>query len=228
MGADPEVARYWNSEIFLFPVLKELLADPAVLDHKYDFYGGQAVNQVFAEAVVPCRSVLRVRPVPGLRERPHPGRAFAPRSVATARWPTPSTACRTPSSSTRPTRATPSATLTDAGGALRAGAFRFSLIRRPEDRGRAWLAASRIRRRVGSASASARRPTSSCCPSCCSSSPSSSFRWSTLSRLSVYKTTLVGGTRFVGARQFRQGLRRSEVLGRRGDAAASSARCRSR
>ena len=31
-------------------MLKEVLADPAVLDHKYDFYGGQAVNQIFAEA----------------------------------------------------------------------------------------------------------------------------------------------------------------------------------
>jgi multiple sugar transport system substrate-binding protein len=50
MGADPEVARYWNSEIFLFPVVKEVLEDPAVLDLKYDFYGGQAVNQIFAEA----------------------------------------------------------------------------------------------------------------------------------------------------------------------------------
>jgi multiple sugar transport system substrate-binding protein len=50
MGADPEVARYWNSEIFLFPVLKELLADPAVIDHPYDFYGGQEVNKVFAES----------------------------------------------------------------------------------------------------------------------------------------------------------------------------------
>ena len=50
MGADPEVARYWNAEIFLFPVVKEVLADPAVLDLKYDFYGGQPVNQVFAEA----------------------------------------------------------------------------------------------------------------------------------------------------------------------------------
>ncbi|MFO1143892.1 MAG: extracellular solute-binding protein [Amaricoccus sp.] len=50
MGADPTVARFWNSDIFLFPVLKEVLADPAVLDHKYDFYGGQPVNQIFAES----------------------------------------------------------------------------------------------------------------------------------------------------------------------------------
>ena len=50
MGADLEVAKYWNTEIFLFPVVKEVLADPAVLDHKYDFYGGQAVNQIFADA----------------------------------------------------------------------------------------------------------------------------------------------------------------------------------
>ncbi len=50
MGGDPEVAQYFNSEIFFFPVLKALLTDPTVLDRKYDFYGGQQVNKVFAEA----------------------------------------------------------------------------------------------------------------------------------------------------------------------------------
>ena len=33
--------------------------------------------------------------------------------------------------------------------------------------------------------------------------------------LSVYKTTLVGGTRFVGHGELPQGLRRPQVLGRR-------------
>ncbi len=50
MGGNLEVAKYWNEEIFLFPVVKDVLNDPAVLDHKYDFYGGQQVNKIFAEA----------------------------------------------------------------------------------------------------------------------------------------------------------------------------------
>ncbi len=50
MGGDPDAARYWNAKQFLFPVLKEILADPEVIGHKYDFYGGQAVNEIFAEA----------------------------------------------------------------------------------------------------------------------------------------------------------------------------------
>ena len=45
MGGDLEVAKYWNTEIFLFPVVKEVFADPADPGSQYDFYGGQAVNQ---------------------------------------------------------------------------------------------------------------------------------------------------------------------------------------
>jgi multiple sugar transport system substrate-binding protein len=47
---DETAARFWNQKEFLFPVLKSLLADTALMGTKYDFYGGQAVNEVFAEA----------------------------------------------------------------------------------------------------------------------------------------------------------------------------------
>lgn len=48
MGSDPEAARLWNTKQFLFPVLKELIDDKELMGHKYDFYGGQAVNEIFA------------------------------------------------------------------------------------------------------------------------------------------------------------------------------------
>lgn len=48
LTTDPEVARKWNTEAYLFPVLKSLLADKDLMGHKYDFYGGQAVNEIFA------------------------------------------------------------------------------------------------------------------------------------------------------------------------------------
>jgi multiple sugar transport system substrate-binding protein len=50
LGGDPEVGKYWNQKGFLFPVQKALLADKELMGHKYDFYGGQAVNEIFAEA----------------------------------------------------------------------------------------------------------------------------------------------------------------------------------
>jgi multiple sugar transport system substrate-binding protein len=50
MATDPVGSRMWNTEQFLFPVLKGLLDDKELMGHKYDFYGGQAVNEVFAEA----------------------------------------------------------------------------------------------------------------------------------------------------------------------------------
>jgi multiple sugar transport system substrate-binding protein len=50
MGSDPDTAKFWNQKEFLFPVLKELLDDKELMGTKYDFYGGQAVNQVFVEA----------------------------------------------------------------------------------------------------------------------------------------------------------------------------------
>lgn len=50
MGGNPDTAKFWNQKEFLFPVLKEVLADPAVLETKFEFYGGQQVNKIFAEA----------------------------------------------------------------------------------------------------------------------------------------------------------------------------------
>ena len=50
MGSNIDAAKFWNQKEFLFPVLKEVLADPAVLEHKFEFYGGQQVNKIFAEA----------------------------------------------------------------------------------------------------------------------------------------------------------------------------------
>jgi multiple sugar transport system substrate-binding protein len=46
---DPTSARYWNQKQYLFPTQKALIADPALMGTKYDFYGGQAVNEVFAK-----------------------------------------------------------------------------------------------------------------------------------------------------------------------------------
>jgi multiple sugar transport system substrate-binding protein len=46
----------WNTEQYLFPVLKGLLEDKALMGTPYEFYGGQAVNEVFvksASAVAP-------------------------------------------------------------------------------------------------------------------------------------------------------------------------------
>ncbi|MCX5478056.1 extracellular solute-binding protein [Kaistia geumhonensis] len=48
LTTDPEVSRKWNTEAYLFPVLKSLLSDKDLMGHKYDFYGGQAVNEIFA------------------------------------------------------------------------------------------------------------------------------------------------------------------------------------
>ena len=75
MGADPEVARYWNSEIFLFPVLKEVLADPAVARPQVRLLRRPAGQPDLRRILVARRSELRVRAVPGLCEHPHPGRA---------------------------------------------------------------------------------------------------------------------------------------------------------
>jgi multiple sugar transport system substrate-binding protein len=50
MGGDPEAGRYWNTKQFLFPVQKALIEDKELMGTKYDFYGGQAVNEIFAEA----------------------------------------------------------------------------------------------------------------------------------------------------------------------------------
>jgi multiple sugar transport system substrate-binding protein len=50
MATDNEATRQYNTKQFLFPVRKELLTDAALMGTKSDFYGGQAVNEVFADA----------------------------------------------------------------------------------------------------------------------------------------------------------------------------------
>ena len=50
MGGNPDTAKFWTQKEFLFPVLKAVLADPAVLETKFEFYGGQQVNKIVAEA----------------------------------------------------------------------------------------------------------------------------------------------------------------------------------
>jgi len=50
MGGDPDAGKFWNTKEFLFPVQKALIEDKELMGTKYDFYGGQAVNEVFAAA----------------------------------------------------------------------------------------------------------------------------------------------------------------------------------
>lgn len=47
---DPKAAKSYTTDQFLFPVLNSLLESPEFTGLKSDFYGGQAVNAVFAEA----------------------------------------------------------------------------------------------------------------------------------------------------------------------------------
>lgn len=49
INTDPESARMLATEQFLYPVTTDVLNDPEFLAAKPDFYGGQQVNQVFAE-----------------------------------------------------------------------------------------------------------------------------------------------------------------------------------
>jgi multiple sugar transport system substrate-binding protein len=49
INSDPESTKMMATEQFLFPATKALLADPAFAQQKPEFYGGQTVNQTFAE-----------------------------------------------------------------------------------------------------------------------------------------------------------------------------------
>jgi multiple sugar transport system substrate-binding protein len=49
INSDPESTKMMATEQFLFPATKALLSDPAFAQQKPDFYGGQTVNQMFAE-----------------------------------------------------------------------------------------------------------------------------------------------------------------------------------
>ncbi|SEG99987.1 multiple sugar transport system substrate-binding protein [Nonomuraea solani] len=48
LNTDPESTTMMANEQFLFPPTKALLSDKSFVDRKPEFYGGQAVNQVFA------------------------------------------------------------------------------------------------------------------------------------------------------------------------------------
>jgi multiple sugar transport system substrate-binding protein len=49
LNTDPQTTTMFNSVQNFFPATKALLADPAFLGQKSDFFGGQGVNQVFAD-----------------------------------------------------------------------------------------------------------------------------------------------------------------------------------
>ncbi|MBB5802923.1 multiple sugar transport system substrate-binding protein [Saccharothrix ecbatanensis] len=50
LNSDPEGAASLNADVRLFPATKALLEDPAFREQPAPFFGGQPVNQVFAEA----------------------------------------------------------------------------------------------------------------------------------------------------------------------------------
>ncbi|HEX6358303.1 ABC transporter substrate-binding protein [Actinophytocola sp.] len=49
LNSDPESAKMFATKQFLYPPTKALLTDPSFVDEPLDFYGGQAVNKVFAD-----------------------------------------------------------------------------------------------------------------------------------------------------------------------------------
>jgi multiple sugar transport system substrate-binding protein len=49
LNTDPASTKAFATEQFLFPATKALLSDPSFTQQKPDFYGGQTVNQMFAE-----------------------------------------------------------------------------------------------------------------------------------------------------------------------------------
>jgi multiple sugar transport system substrate-binding protein len=49
LNTDPDTTKLFASKQFLFPSTKALLTDPTFTGDKPDFYGGQQVNQVFAD-----------------------------------------------------------------------------------------------------------------------------------------------------------------------------------
>ena len=49
INTDKQSALKFATKQFLFPAMNEILTDPAFVDQKSDFYGGQKVNEMFAE-----------------------------------------------------------------------------------------------------------------------------------------------------------------------------------
>jgi multiple sugar transport system substrate-binding protein len=62
LGSNTEAARLWSTKQFLFPVLKALVDDKELMGHKYDLYGGQAVNEVFVESAAHVDSSFKYAP----------------------------------------------------------------------------------------------------------------------------------------------------------------------
>ena len=56
LTTNPEVTKMYTTKQFLFPCTTALLTSPEFAGQKMDFYGGQAVNEVFAKsaAAVPA------------------------------------------------------------------------------------------------------------------------------------------------------------------------------
>jgi multiple sugar transport system substrate-binding protein len=49
LNSDEQSTKLLASKQFLFPATKAMLADPAFIDQKVPFYGGQQVNRIFAD-----------------------------------------------------------------------------------------------------------------------------------------------------------------------------------
>ena len=49
INTDKESALQFATEQFLFPAMKEILTDPSFVDQESEFYGGQKVNEKFAQ-----------------------------------------------------------------------------------------------------------------------------------------------------------------------------------
>ncbi len=49
LNTDPETTKLFTTEQFFFPATKALLSDPSFVGQEPEFYGGQQVNQLFAE-----------------------------------------------------------------------------------------------------------------------------------------------------------------------------------
>ena len=64
LNTDPASTKKFATEQFLFPATKALLTDPEFIGQEPEFYGGQQVNQLFAEHQRHGGSVVRVAALP--------------------------------------------------------------------------------------------------------------------------------------------------------------------
>ena len=65
LTTNPEATKLYTTKQFLFPCTTALLTSAEFAGQKMDFYGGQAVNKVFAKSADAVRP-FQVDPVPGL------------------------------------------------------------------------------------------------------------------------------------------------------------------